>query len=447
MLELRSFSEHRNLIQEVLPNSIAEELGLEPGDEILTINGNKIKDIIDYKFHMYDENILLKILKKDGSLWEFDIEKEFQEDLGIDFTNPLIDKAKSCSNHCIFCFIDQLPQGMRQTLYFKDDDSRLSFLQGNFITLTNLKDEDIQRIIDYRIAPINISIHTTNPKLRQKILHNPRAGKILPYLKRFQEANIEVQGQIVLMPQINDGVELDHTLDDLIDLYPSMTSVAIVPIGLTKYRKRLAKLKTFDQITAKAVIDQVKKYQDQCLKQYGTKLIFLSDEFYITAKEDIPPEEHYEGYPQIENGVGMVRSFWEEFKEALPNLQLNTKKNIKVLLGTGHLAAPLMNRIGQYLNKAIPSVDFETVEIKNEFFGESITVSGLLTGRDVIAQLKDKPSDVIMLPKNMMRNYDPITLDDLKVEDLENALSRPIYFGPWNGQQFIDTIRQVLGDV
>lgn len=445
-MELKSYKEHRNIISEIVPGSIADELGLKPGDEILSVNGNKIRDIIDYKFYINDFHILLGIKKKDGSLWEFDIEKDYNEDLGVDFTNPLIDRAKRCSNNCIFCFIDQLPPGMRETLYFKDDDSRLSFLQGNFITLTNMKEEDIDRIIKYRIAPVNISIHTTNPDLRVKLLKNKNSGKVLNYLKKFKEAGLEIQGQIVLVPGYNDGKELDRTIRDLTDLYPTLISLAIVPVGLTKYRDQLPDLRVFTKEEAKEVIRQVEGYQQRALKEYGTRLVYLSDEFYITAEEPIPEEYRYEGYPQIENGVGMVRSFREEFLKALPDLSPsdNIKKNI--LLGTGKLAAPLMNTIAGELGACFPNSKFHLAEIKNNFFGETITVSGLLTGRDVIAQLKEISSDVIMLPKNMMRNYEPVTLDDYRQEELEKALGRKIYFGSWDGYEFVDTIRQVMAD-
>lgn len=442
-MELREFQEHRNIIETVLPGSIADELGLVPGDELLSINEAPIKDIIDYKFYINDSSILLTIRKKDGEIWEFEIEKSYNEDLGIDFTNPLIDHAKRCSNHCLFCFIDQLPKGMRDTLYFKDDDSRLSFLQGNFITLTNMKEEDIERIIRYHITPINVSIHTTNPDLRKKLLHNKRGGNILSILEKFHKAGLEIQGQIVLIPGYNDREELVRTLEDLLKFYPTLTSLAIVPVGLTKYRKGLAKLRTFTGKECKEVIDTVESFQKRCRKDFGKGLMYLSDEFYCVAGLPVPKEDAYDGYPQIENGVGMVRSFWEEFKRGLKNSG-PFSGNKQILMGTGHLAFPLMKIVGSRLEKVYPGLSVEVVEIQNEFFGTSITVSGLLTGRDVVEQLKDKPSDVIMLPKNMMRNFDPITLDDLTQGDLERGLGRPVFFGSWDGYEFLDTIRQVI---
>ena len=319
-MELRNFNESRNIIEEVERGSIAEELGIEPGDILLKINDQAVKDIIDYKYLISDEFILLEVEKPNGEVWEFEIEKDNDEDLGIAFTNPLIDRAKSCRNKCIFCFIDQLPPNMRESLYFKDDDSRLSFLQGNFITLTNMSDEEIDRIIKYRLSPINISVHTTNPELRVKMLNNKNAGKIYDIIKRFHQANLEVNCQIVLVPKVNDGKELDRTLKDLAKVYPTVGSIAVVPVGITKYREKLAPVEAFNSESAKEVLEQLEAHQEKFLRELGTRLVFPSDEFYALAKREVPSYEEYEGFPQLENGVGLIRSFQHEVEEELSKL-------------------------------------------------------------------------------------------------------------------------------
>ncbi|HSH34750.1 DUF512 domain-containing protein, partial [Schnuerera sp.] len=322
-MELKKIYDYRNIIEKVKKGSIAEELKIIPKDILLTINGMVVKDIIDYKYLISDDYVEVEIEKQNGEVWILEIEKDFDEDLGIEFTNPLIDKAKSCRNKCIFCFIDQLPPNMRETLYFKDDDSRLSFLQGNFITLTNMSDEDIDRIIKYRLSPINVSVHTTNPELRIKMLNNKNAGKVFSILERFKEADIKVNCQIVLVPEVNDGKELKRTLTDLSSLYPSVESVAVVPVGLTKYRDNLHEIIPYDEKRALGLLNLIKKEQNKFLEKLGTRFVFASDEFYALTHEPLPSYDDYEGFPQLENGIGLLKSFEYSIDEELKKIDKN----------------------------------------------------------------------------------------------------------------------------
>lgn len=429
----------KNIIDKIHKDSIAEELQLDIGDEILSINGSEIKDIIDYKYLISDEYIELNIKKLNGEIFAFEIEKDFYEDLGIEFSNPLIDEAKRCSNACIFCFIDQLPQNMRETLYFKDDDSRLSFLQGNFITLTNMKDEDIDRIIKYRISPINVSVHTTNPELRKKMLRNKNAGKIMEILQKLDDANIEVNCQIVCIPNINDKEELERTIRDLSSLKNSVKSLAIVPVGLTKHRENLPKLEPFDKERSLQIINQIEKLQREYLQKENTRFVFLSDEFYILAEKDIPSDEEYEGYPQIENGVGLIRNFSEEINEELKNLEYS-EKEAEVTLVTGTLASDFMEDIKERVLTKLPNYKINVREIQNEFFGTSITVAGLVTGGDIIKQVKEEDFKNIMIPDCMLRAETDYFLDDVTIADLENNLNRKVFVTKVDGKDFLRVI-------
>ena len=316
-MELGNIKETRNIIEDIVLDSIAEELEIEPGDILVSINGSKVKDVIDYKYLIADDYLEVEIQKKNDETWILEIEKDYNEDLGIIFTNPLIDKAKSCKNKCMFCFIDQLPPNMRDTLYFKDDDSRLSFLQGNFITLTNMSDDEIDRIIQYRLSPINVSVHTTNPELRIKMLRNKKAGKVYEILKRFHEARLEVNCQIVLVPGVNDGLELKRTIDDLGALYPTIGSLAIVPVGITKYRDNLEDIRPFNKKEAIDLIESINKIQKVFLDKFGSRFVFASDEFYCLSEKNLPDFDEYEGFPQYENGVGLMKSFEYEIQEEL----------------------------------------------------------------------------------------------------------------------------------
>ncbi len=435
-----------NVIIEVNDNSIAFELGIEPGDILRKINNQSIKDIIDYKYLTADENITLEILKQNGDIWEFEVEKDFSEDLGIVFSNSLIDKAKSCQNKCIFCFIDQLPKNLRETLYFKDDDSRLSFLQGNYITLTNMNEDEIDRIIKYRLSPINISVHTTNPDLRVKMLRNKRASEIMNILKKLADANIELNCQIVLVPGINDGTELERTLKDLGKLYPSVNSIACVPVGLTKYRDNLEKIVPFDQGSARDVLNIINKYQNTFKDIFGTRLVFASDEFYCLSGTDLPSYESYEDFPQYENGVGMLRSFLTEVIENIDKLDnINYMKQKHVAIATGVSAYPYMKSISEMIVKKIDKLKIDVVKITNDFFGENITVSGLITGKDLINNMSKQEYsniDCLLIPENMLRKNDDIFLDDYRIIDVKNILGFDVISLEIDGSKLIDFFRK-----
>ena len=442
-MELKKLNENRNIIENVKWGSIAHELEIEPGDILKSINGRKVKDIIDYKFLITDEYVEVEIEKTNGEVWVLEIEKEFDEDLGIEFTNPLIDKARSCRNKCIFCFIDQLPKNMRETLYFKDDDSRLSFLQGNFITLTNMSDEDINRVIMYRISPINVSVHTTNPDLRVKMLNNKNAGKVFSILQKFKEANLEVNCQIVLVPEVNDGEELERTLKDLSSLYPSVKSVAIVPVGITKYREGLAKIRTFNKLESKEFLKFIKKEQEKFLKKLGTRFAFASDEFYVMAEMPLPNYDDYEGFPQLENGVGLMKSFEYEVEKELKNIKQSISLDKNYIIATGTLAKNFMEEMANKVMNKFQKLKLNVIPINNEFFGETITVSGLVTGIDLINQLKDiKNVDGIIIPKSMLRKDSNIFLDDITIEDIEKQLKTQVIPVEVSGKEFVNLFRK-----
>lgn len=440
-MELKELNESRNIIEEVAKGSIAEELEILPGDILLSVNETEVKDIIDYKFLITDELIVVEILKQDGEVWEFEIEKEFDEDLGIIFTNPLIDKARSCQNKCVFCFIDQLPPNMRETLYFKDDDSRLSLLQGNFITLTNMSEEEINRIIQYRISPINISVHTTNPELRIKMLKNKNAGKVYDILKRFHEVRLEVNCQIVLVPGINDGEELKRTLNDLHKLYPTVESVAVVPIGITKYREKLEQVSPYNKILAEELLDDLDIMQDNFLNNLGTRFVFPSDEFFAVSKRELPSLNDYEGFPQLENGVGLMKSFEYEIEEELEKEDHTKVINKNIIIATGTLAYEFMLGISKKIMNKYKGLNLTVIPIENNFFGNTITVSGLVTANDLISQLENVNTDAIIIPQSMLRGEgDNVFLDNLTIEEVSERLKTNILISPVEGKKFIDII-------
>lgn len=441
-MELRNYKEDKNIIEEVARGSIAEELEILPGDILLSINDTPVTDIIDYKYLVSDDYVLVAIEKADGEIWEFEIEKDFDEDLGIIFTNPLIDKAKSCRNNCIFCFIDQLPPNMRETLYFKDDDSRLSFLQGNFITLTNMSDEEVDRIIKYRISPINVSVHTTNPELRIQMLNNKNAGKVYDILKRFAEARLEVNCQIVLVPGVNDGKELDRTLEDLSKLYPTVESVAVVPIGITKYREKLHKVSPYTEELSNELLDFIGEKQNRFMEALGTRFIFASDEFFALTRRELPVQNEYEGFPQLENGVGLMKSFGIEIFEELDKIKSPIGKKKKYILATGTLANNFMVEMKDKIIEKFDELELLVVPIVNKFFGQTITVSGLITGQDLIQQLKQyKDVDRIIIPRSMMKADEEIFLDNLTLEEVTKELGVPIVSSKVDGKTFIDIIK------
>ncbi|WIF94739.1 DUF512 domain-containing protein [Caminicella sporogenes] len=432
---------NKNIIANIVKGSIAEEIGIEPGDVLHSINGREINDIIDYLYHTADEYLEVEIEKENGEIWILEIEKEYDEDLGIIFSNPILDKANHCRNKCIFCFIDQLPKNMRKSLYFKDDDSRLSFLQGNFVTLTNLSDKDIDRIIEYNISPINVSIHTTNPQLRVKMLNNKTAGNILERLNKLTKNRILINGQIVLCPNINDKDELDRTIEDLYPLYPNLHSLAIVPVGVTKYREKLFPLKPFTKQQSIEVIKQIEKWQSFLKQKINTNFVYLSDEFFITADYDLPEYEEYEGFPQIENGVGLIRKFEFEFLSFLKKLpsNLKVKKDVSVITGTS--AKKFIEGLAKKLMNKFKELNITVHAIKNEFFGETITVAGLITGQDIIKQLNGKYlGDRVIIPKSMLKSDEDIFLDDISVKELEKRLKTKVLVSQVNGKDFIKKI-------
>lgn len=435
----------KNLIKKVDLGSIAEEVGIEVNDVLLSINGTPIDDIIDYKFLAGDEEILLEIEKPNGEVWEYEIEKEYGENLGLEFEGGIMDKAKSCSNKCMFCFIDQLPKGMRQTLYFKDDDSRLSFLQGNFVTLTNMKDEDIDRIIRYKISPINISVHTTNPELRVKMLKNRFAGAIMDRLKKLRDAEIEMHAQIVCIPNVNNGEELRKTVLDLYELHPYVKNVAVVPVGVTKFRDNLPHVDTFTKETSKNEILMIQDLQKRFIEETGAPFVRLSDEFYIVSGLDVPSEEFYSEYEQLEDGVGMIRYYREVVERSIEFLDSNSRGSFSMV--TGELAYNEIKKSADLIMKHNPNIEIDVYKITNNFFGNTITVAGLLTGTDIIDQLKGKiKTDYLIMPNNMFRKgyelgpADMIMLDDLRIEDLEKALGVKVIVCDYTGDDLIDII-------
>ena len=440
---------HEHIIAKVLPGSIAEELEITPGDKLLAIDNTEIEDIFDYQFLIQDEYLEVLIEKPDGEQWLLEIDKDFDEDLGIEFENGLMDEYRSCHNKCIFCFIDQMPKGMRDTLYFKDDDSRLSFLQGNYVTLTNMSDHDIDRIVRYNLSPINISFQTTNPELRCKMLNNRFAGDALKKVDKLFEAGITMNGQIVLCKGINDGEELERSIRDLTRYLPNLESVSVVPVGLSKYRDGLYPLEPFTKEDAKEVLNIIHSWQKKLFPEYGLHFIHASDEWYILAEEELPEEERYDGYLQLENGVGMLRLLLTEFEETMT--ELSEKRSFpdmtvtgRVSMATGLLAYPYIKQMTERMQEAFPGLEIFLYPITNEFFGERITVSGLLTGQDICKQLMGKElGERLLLPENVLRSGEDVFLDDLTVSELEKALQVPIDIVKSSGCDFISAI---IGD-
>jgi len=429
-----------HIIHNIIPDSIADQLEIEPGDKLLSVNHQTIKDVFDYYEQVEREEIILLIEKADGEQWELEIGKGEEEELGMVFSESLMDEYRSCQNNCIFCFINQMPKGMRETLYFKDDDSRLSFLQGNYITLTNITDEEMERIIKYRLEPINISFHTTNPKLRCEMLNNSTAGVALKRVKKLYQGKIKMNGQIVLCKGINDGVELENTIKDLFEYAPVLQSVSIVPVGITRYREGLVPLEPFTKKDARKVIGLIRKWQKKSLENEGNHFLHGSDEWYILAEEDLPPEESYDDYLQLENGVGMMRLFIDEVNEELVN-HLGDHRERNISLVTGILAAPYLYALCLGIQMKYPHVKFHIHPIHNDFFGELITVSGLITGGDMIRQLKGQElGDRMLLPINMLKNEEEIFLDDITVEELSKALQVPVNIVKSSGRDFVENV-------
>ncbi|MGN0306907.1 MAG: DUF512 domain-containing protein [Lachnospiraceae bacterium] len=437
-------NEHR--VARVVPASIAEELGIEAGDVLLAINDRPIKDIFDYQYLAEDEYVEVLIRKPDGEEWLLEIDKEADEDLGMEFEQGLMDEYRTCTNKCIFCFIDQMPPGMRETLYFKDDDSRLSFLQGNYITLTNMSEDDVERIIRYHLAPINISFQTTNPELRKMMLHNRFAADALKKVDRFYEAGIEMNGQIVLCKGINDGIELERSIRDLYGYLPYLRSVSVVPVGLSKFREGLYPLEPFTAEEAKQVITLIEKWQKKAVEEFGLHFVHASDEWYLLAGRELPEQERYDGYLQLDNGVGMLRLFKNEFEEAFKKL-MELKKNgplckrEELAVLTGRLSYPVIKEMAQRIMEQVEGLTIHVHAIRNDYFGERITVSGLMTGTDIIAQGKELPLGTrVLLPENVLRSGETVLLDDYTLADLETALQVPIDIVKSSGYDFLEKV-------
>ena len=421
-------------------HSRADMAGIKAGDNLISINGREICDVLDYRFFLAEKSIILKLSRENEEL-EVTIKKQQYDDIGLDFETPLMDKKHSCENKCVFCFIDQLPKGMRKTLYYKDDDSRLSFLHGNYITLTNLHDKDIDRIIEMHISPVNISVHTTNPDLRVQMMHNKRAGEVLSYMKRLADAGISLCGQIVLCKGLNDGEELERSMRDLSELFPAMQSVSIVPAGLTRYRQKLYPLEGFTKEESAAVIAQVDKFAKAFEEKNGSRMFFCSDEFYLKAELPLPEESYYEGYPQIENGVGMITSLMTEFKEELNYLDEyleNYKAPRHVSIATGVAAYDTIKSMAAELEARIEGLQIDVYKIINNFFGETITVSGLLAGKDLSEQLAGKNlGELLIFPANALRADGDLFLDDMSPEELSEKLGVPVSPSRESGEGFI----------
>lgn len=431
----------KHKITKVLADSIAWELGIQEGDFLVSVNGESIEDIFDYQFLVNDEEIIILIEKTDGEEWEFEIEKEYDEELGLEFEEGLMDEYKSCRNKCIFCFIDQMPKGMRDTLYFKDDDSRLSFLQGNYITLTNMKISDIKRMIRYRMEPINISVHTTDGALRCRMLNNRFAGDLLEKMNLLKEAEITMNGQIVLCKGINDGVVLENSIRELTAYLPCLQSLSVVPVGLTKFRDGLYPLEPFEKEDAKEVLAVIHKWQQYCMETYGTHFVHASDEWYLLADIELPKEEQYDGYLQLENGVGMERLLENEFLEAFLKLEPDSGRKKQITIATGTLAAPLLKKLCGWFRQKFPNIFISVIPIRNDFFGERITVSGLLTGGDIICQLTGKNlGDKLLLPCNLLRSGEEVFLDDVTLAEVKNALQVKVDIVKSSGQDLIKAL-------
>lgn len=430
---------HEHRIIEVTKNSPAAKAGIQAGDVLLLVNGRQMIDILDYRFEETEEQLVLTIRHADNTVEDYRIEKEEDEELGLLYAESLMDDYRSCHNRCIFCFIDQMPKGMRDTLYFKDDDTRLSFLQGNYVTLTNVNDEELDRICYYRLSPINISVHTTNPELRRRMLCNRFAGDITKKMQKLNDAGITMNGQIVLVKDWNDGEELERTIHDLTAYIPNLQSLSVVPVGMTKYRAGLETLQPFQPDDAKKVLSIIGKWQGICKEHFDTSFVYASDEWYLMAGLPLPKEEEYEGYPQLENGVGMLRSLISEV-EYFVEESAGDDRVRRLSIATGQLAAPAISELCHKIQEKFPNIKAQVFAIRNDFFGEQITVSGLLTGRDIIAQLKGKDlGDRLLLPANLLRSGEQVLLDDMTVSDIEQALQIRIRICENEGRDFLDS--------
>lgn len=424
------------IINSVEAGSRAEKKKICAGDSLVSINGHAIRDVLDYRFYLAERKLKLVLDTPKGQR-KITLRKGEEEDIGLEFSSYLMDEQRSCRNQCVFCFIDQMPPGMRESLYFKDDDSRLSFLFGNYITLTNLSEEDVERILTMHISPVNVSVHTTDPELRCRMMNNRFAGKSLEILKRLAEAGTELNCQLVLCPGWNDGEALSRSLSDLAALWPAVRSVAAVPVGLTKYREGLTPLRLFTADEAADVIDRMEAANR--LIPEGHTLFYPSDEFYLLAGRELPAGDHYGEYAQLENGVGMVALLREQFTEALEDCE-EQPKGSRLLLATGRLAAPVLEELIVAARQKWPQLQVEIVPVRNDFFGETITVAGLVTGGDIIAQLSGKKADRLLIPDTMLRYDGACFLDDVTPEEVEGTLGIPLTVVGADGGELLEAI-------
>ena len=431
------------VIRGVDPHSPASRAGVRVGETLTHINGHSIVDVLDYKFYGYDPRVELTLKGEDGAVRTLSIRKREGEDIGLEFETYLMDKARSCANNCIFCFVDQMPPGMRPSLYFKDDDTRLSFLMGNYLTLTNLSEREIQRIIDLRISPINISVHTTDPVLRCEMLKNKFAGKAIDTMRRFAQHNITMNCQIVSCPGINDGSALDRTLKELAEMFPAVNSISVVPVGVTKYREGLYPLKPYTKESAAALIDQVEAFAEEHRTKTGTRLVWCSDEFYLLAGRELPEESYFEEFTQLDNGVGMLRLLTEEFRRGLDLMEPEEmeEETVPFTIATGVSAAPFLSRLVDMAREKCGKIKGNVYAIQNDFFGHTITVAGLVTGQDLIAQLKGKElGERLLIPANMLRSGERVFLDDVSLDDVERELGVSAIPVAQDGYELLDAI-------
>ena len=418
---------------------------IAPGERLVTINGTPIIDVLDYQFHSYDTTLLVTTKTKTGQWKVVSVRKDEGADLGLGFGSYLMDRPRNCQNRCIFCFIDQLPSGLRESLYFKDDDIRLSFLMGNYISLTNVTEEEIERMIRLRVSPINISVHVTDPGVRAMMLGNRRAGRCMEIMGRLRDAEISMNAQIVLCPGVNDGAFLSRTMKDLEAFWPQLNSVSIVPVGLTRHREGLYPLKPVDQALARVTIDQVEEFAASCLLEHGSRIFFCGDELYLRAGLPLPDEEAYEGYPQLENGVGLMRSFEVEFLEAMGELAEQADRAVRPYsIASGTAAADFLQDLLMTARQTCGRIDGTVHAIQNDFFGPSVTVAGLVVGRDILAQLKGQDlGERLLIPRSMLRHGEGVFLDDMTVEDLAAGLGIPVIPVDVDGASFLDAILEV----
>lgn len=410
------------------------------GEKLISINGNEIVDVLDYKYFSYDTRLSVELESINGNRRMVKVKKDPGGDLGLEFETYLMDRARACSNRCVFCFVDQLPRGLRKTLYFKDDDARLSFLTGNYITLTNVSERELQRIIDLKISPINVSVHATDPGLRAKLLGNPEAAKGMEIMTRLAEGNITMNCQIVCCPGLNDGNALSQSMEDLAELYPGVNTVSIVPVGLTKHRGHLFPLEPFTPESAAGAIDRIEAFSAKCLEKHGSRIFFPSDEFFLKAGRELPEDEYYEDYTQLENGVGMLRLMETEFMSELENTEL-AADGVPFAIATGVSAAPFFSKLLVTATKKYDNIDGNVFHIINDFFGHSINVAGLITGTDLIAQLKGKElGKRLLIPVNMLRDGEGVFLDDVTVDEVRSSLNVEIVPVEQDGGAFLRAI-------